>query len=694
MVRTGPLETWAAPRWLKISGIALTCGAVLVIGSYYRFARMAEQGLPAGDTVKYYQAAKNWAAGQTDFLNEAFYRPVVYALNALAIITFGDTDYSIRAMNGVLDVACLGLIILAGWQLTGSFVPGIAAALVYAMMPYAIYFCRSGMPHTISALLVVIAFCLFRPRWVPGSGSNPRLVFDAAAGVTLSLAANTHSELGFLGLGFVACQTLQATRSGFGRSDLLWLLKRAAATTIGFAAVYIIGFALFGFRRAWDVLLHEVRAHTGTPAYIADSPLYRVPFDIFRVSSEAAFYGDGFWFPLMVLISVAALWSQFFRTARFREAGAFLPLMILLAYIVAFPVTVGAFDKSHARLFLPLIPLVLLATTTGLYFLGDAFFGRWRIAPLIAAMIAMLALAPQAVGEGGYFANPNWYKKELARTAYDALGDRVDNNHKLLILPSTAYYSRSFQLGFYFGPNAEFLADQPRSSAYTPELLFDITRTKRFRYVLIHPFRDLRVWDPTFPSALRTKSWFLAEPYNPLTEDELLYAFLNQYAAHALPSIGNAHVYTLRKKPLFPNSEFATGNLDGWHELMTKSTLGIVETQSVPVPSRFRINTIVKRRRASNQLSTEMTIELRSIPFVITHDIVGFVIAGTHDPTRIHVGLQVSGTELRAAPQNLTMQRGEWSVEDFVGQRAVLFVRDLDPNPNRGVIVGGFYYVY
>ncbi len=680
-------------RWLAIGAAAVVLGAILSAGAYYRLHRITEEGMHEGDTVEYYRVAKRWSSGHPDeFMGDTFYRPVVYAANATALRVFGDNDYSIKLMNSLFDLASIALIVFAGWQLSGSVIPGIGAAGVYALMPYAIRQCRIGMPHTLSVLLVLAAVCLFRPRWLAEGRLRARLAFDGLAGFCLGLAANTHAELGFLGFGFVACQALSTIDRGrFGRM-IGRFVSRAGALTLGFASTYLAGMLVFGYDKVVTVLSNEIGRSAGTPVWVKPAPLYRAPYDALAITSESAF-GHAIWLPVLALLPVAAFAIQRARRGGFAPAAGYTLTILLSAYLVVFPLTVGSFDPQHARIFLPMIPIVLLGGMTGLYFMGDALIRRWRAAPVVVAALCIVTLTPRAMGAGGYFDDDRWYRQEIARAAHDAIGDRVDSDHKLLIVPSSAYYTSAFELEFYFGRNAAFLADVPRQEPLSPELLYRVMRDGGYSYVLRHPRIDLRFMDPTMPTALRDKPWHAGEPYHYDAEQTTIDTFLSRCFAHRVGTVGGAPILTLRKEPLFPNSDFASGDLRSWDVAGPVEMFALRDSGDLPVPSAFRLDT---RPRADDGAGGDYarTGELVSPSFVIAHDTIGFVIGGRSNAQQTHVALRVGGTELRAAPAGDGLQVGDWDVSQYRGQDAQVIVRDLDPALRRGIVVGGFYYVY
>jgi hypothetical protein len=674
------------------------CAAVLAAGAYYRFHLITKEGMSEGDTIGYYNIAKKWAKGdRTEFWQDQFYRPVIYELNARSLTWFGDNDYSIKAVNGAFDVASLLLMVLIARHLTGRMLPGIAAALVYALLPYEIQSCRSGMPHALSSFFVLLAVYLFRPRLQPQSASAVRMLSDAGAGLSLGIAANTHADLAFLGLGFVACQCVQTLSPGIHRRTVVRLFLRAAALTLAFAVPYALGFALFGFDKVVHVFSREVGLVSFTPSYVTPAPLYRVPLDILTVSSQEAFGARG-WIPLLWLIPPVA-WCL--RRVIYREwklPAAYTPWFLIVSYMLAFPLTIGAFDRTHARIFIPLIPLILIGATCAIiHVAGTRTSGRATLLLTLSTLL-LLYFAPNAAGRDGYFNNDQRYSQTIFRGTYDAVGRRVDSDHRLLIVPSSAYYNHGFQLDFYFGKNAEFLADQLRSEPYTPEFLDRIMTKGKFSYILFDEEIDLRFTDPKWPSTVREQPWFkgfMHQPYDFSEEAKLLNKFFAQYRAHPISRIAKGTIYSLRKRPLFTNSAFDRGALDSWRATGYAPIFALTPNDERQGLGRFHIDTRMKAKYPTAADPSVVTAgALESEIFRIEEDVIGFSIAGASDPGNIHVALLVTGVEMRSAPGGFELQSGQWDVSAYRGRNAQIVIRDLDPDQAKGIAVTGFYYVF
>ncbi len=671
------------------------CAALLATGAYYRFHLITTEGIKEGDTVGYYTLAKRWASGnRTDFLGDQFYRPAVYWISELTIRWVGDNDYSISAVNGVFDIVNILLILLIGRHLTGSLLPGLTAGILYSLLPYEIAICRSGMPHAISGAFVLLALYFFRPRSRIHPPHILRLVYDAAAGFALGIAMNTHAELGFLGFGFVACQAIQTFSARYGVHSFAWFVLRAATITLGTLAPYAIGIYVFGYEKVHKVFSNEIGIGAFSPSYVEEAPLYRVPIDVLSVSSFYA-YGARGWIPAFVAIPpvVWLLHRIFFRDRRY--FAAYTPWLLVLSYMLIFPLIIGAFDRTHARIFLPVFPLTLIAAACALYQLAGT---RPRYRSVLLLMIgagAVLWFGPNAASGEGYFKNKILFRPSIYRATYDVVGKRVDKENRLLVMPSTAYLDSGFRLPLYFGENVEYLAQQKRTETYTPELLNRIVDQKNFSYFLLSGQIDLRVMDPKWATVFRNPPWLNGPAYDLVGEQSVITEFLAANRAHMIARLESADIYSKRKRPIFPNSMFEQGSLISWFVTGFEPMFGVSKNQPGSEISAFRIDTRLKiRYPADLPGNADTTGVLFCEPFTIEEDMIGVVLAGDADPESIHVALRVAGTERRIGPAGPNLAIAQWDVSAHRGEKAQLIVRDLNPDRNKGISVAGFYYVF
>jgi len=321
-----------------------------------------------------------------------------------------------------------------------------------------------------------------------------------------------------------------------------------------------------------------------------------------------------------------------------------------------------------------------------------------------AVAVVMVCMALPAIGGPYYFQDKQWFTVSRFRGLHDLIGDRVVAGHKLLIVPSTAYHNGGYQTDLYFGSNAQFLIDQPRNAPYTPELLARIAHDGSFSYVYYTSFVDLRTDEGSPLSGVDGVTWRQQpgeSPYSVDRETVVIGDFTIKYYAHLFAESEWGKIYSLRKRRIFPNSDFVLGTLDGWRPegaaalFAPRRNLGVLEGMKLfPMEqgpasggSMFHLDT---RAPDAGEDATGLLV---SEPFKVEEGIIGFLLAGAVDPEKIHVALRVAGTEFRAAPVGNRLSAGQWDVAKYRGQQAQIIIRDLDPAVNRGIRVDAFYYV-
>ncbi len=716
-----PLRARAAIPFLLL---LIWGAAIFVSAAYLRFHRITEEGVTEEDSVGYYLIALLWLDGDYNLWWDQFYRPVVYGLNALALHVIGINDFSLKVFSGACDVLTIALLICIGKQLSGRYLCGLLAAQLYAVLPFVVRYARTAMPHALSTLLVaaaVAAFCVDRTRRLV---FPLRLVCDGVCGMLVSLAAHTHGELALLGPGFFAtqcCEELPSTlrwRARLGR-----LFCRGFALTLGFAIPCVVGALLLGVERVEKVFKAEFGATTSTPAYVERSPLISTPARIFTVSSDLL-YHNSWVLPAFILMPIMGWIAAKSRYGRQAPLAGVAPFVLVATYVLAFPLTIGLFEASYVRVFMPMLPLIFLAFACGVWQSTDVARGSIGRAAFAVIVVVITLATPNGLFKPNFFKSEADFRTSRFRTVYNAIGDRVTPENKLLIVPAAANSNAGYQLPFYFGKNAVFLSSLERREPYTQDLLVSTIETEKFSYI----FESLRI-DPVFaianwhrtPDSLR---WFRGmdmKDYSVEAEQQLVRQGLAAADAHVLTTTPWGTIYSRNKRTVFPNSDFASGTLDHWHsegldELFSPATLPLKEYEKTRVlrsPMTLRGPVVlkgpdVKRRYAIDTRAESLTGkaaaekhgranlvgELVSDVFYIEEPVIGFRIAGSGDITNVHVALKLDDLEYRTSTAGRDFACAEWNVSEHVGMRAQIIIRDTDPRQNRGIAVAGFYYVF
>ncbi len=147
-------------------------------------------------------------------------------------------------------------------------------------------------------------------------------------------------------------------------------------------------------------------------------------------------------------------------------------------------------------------------------------------------------------------------------------------------------------------------------------------------------------------------------------------------------------------KLVFPNSDFERGDLTNWtrdgNAFDFQPTLGDnPSARHWREPSnhqgRYWIGTYEKyngknaKRPGMHQTDRPQGI-LKSIPFVITHSELNFLVAGGNKKNKEYVALEVDGAVVRktTGTGHDTMQRKTWNVKQFAGKQGKIIIVDRD----------------
>ncbi len=491
---------------------------ILIMGSWFRFQSVTQQGICPGDGVKYTQEALRWASGQPPtFLQQKFYRPAAYFLQGAGLRLFGINDYAIKLIHGIMDLVSILLLYRIVRRLTRSPWPGLAACLVYASLPAVISLSRMELLHTESTFLTlwaVLFLVVFITRSARSTSGKPASYsWLAGAGFFLGLSANTHADLAFLAPGIVVYLFISA----FQPITAAWRVKRFLMTTAVFSAAfftpYLIGMVLFGFRKVWTVFITETfqfNALMDTTYPNVSKPV--LVYNLTRYTLKYYFGSQSLIAGLLALGSTGIM-IQRRLTKVPNPAGSYLPFCLLFTYVTVYTFFFRSFEPRFGRIMLPLLPLFLTFVFQWYYlFLRDLrsmTLKRRQQGRLVFIGLAILwwGFLPNAATE------PQVEKTEY-RYVYDLLKTRVDSRNKLLITPvAIVPYSRGFRCDLYFGRNAVYLNQLPLAGEYTLAALRDLLKKQSIRFVWVGNNADPSIQDPSVRIPENYKRWLRNEKY-------------------------------------------------------------------------------------------------------------------------------------------------------------------------------------
>ncbi len=501
---------------------------VLLLAMGIRLYGLEGIGVGGNDTILYYTLAESWARGDLVYrIGDSIevFRPVLLAFNALSLLALGHEDHAIKLANCLLDGANILLVAALAWQLSRRSTVVLASAATYAFLPLAIWSSRQELPHTLSTTLVLLA-CLLACRAALAGGDRPVPGVLALSGLALMAATLVHEELVLLALPMALVFLL-----GRGVAVASW--KRSVwAALAAFGVFPLLGVAL--------VLVHQGErvGDVLQPASVDPwSAVARYPERAARLLWNGVVGASSSLFALACGLALLGYrWAP--RDGRALDLrDRFAVGMCLGVPVVFLALYALFFETVFPRALLPLMPLLIVAVFSGV---DRCLAGRpqrvaSRVGALLVVVFSVSSLASYSafkVGNrrfGTEWAAPDWptarrlqagygeflvdarYVPSYAthwRRIYDALGHRIDREHRLLVTPSTVIYSagrRALQTEVYLGDNAIYRLD------HFDESLERLVRERNIKFVLFtlgqgrpppsrqRPYRYDREWGASRP---------------------------------------------------------------------------------------------------------------------------------------------------------------------------------------------------
>jgi hypothetical protein len=448
--------------------------ALLAASLYFRTAGLTENGIRGSDTFQYWEIAWMWLEGRPVLNNDPhdslqYYRPVFYALNALSLKLFGPHDWAIRAVvalfetvNGALIALILALI-FSNWAL---IVGGVA---LYVTSPLAFQVSQTELPHTQSSTFV-LAGLFFLLTWIHRPSRGRLLLSGACVG----LAALVHGSVIFFAPAYVLVILLHRLPLAPKKKELLLVAREIAFFSAAFFLVYFAPGLVVGWRELFAAVRSEAGIRTDDkPSVLALMGSYTTegPREALSLPVAALFWLGSLLLAAKLLGLRGKSWSSR------RESLAWVPFVILAFFTLNFSLVFK--NVFHLRLFLPLVPLVIVVA---LYALERAALRIPRVRPAAAIAVAALALCVSNV-----WAKPRtlqaYYKGEMkgaARATYDVLAAKVGPQARLLALPALNFsYRFPFSARVYFGENVSYFFTCREAE------LDEWTRREKIRYVVL-----------------------------------------------------------------------------------------------------------------------------------------------------------------------------------------------------------------
>jgi len=170
----------------------------ICVGAVLRFYKIQEIGMIGDDDFFYWETARQWALG--NYVLTDHYRPFAYFIFGISERLIGVNDWSIKLLNSTLEVLNILLIYLISNKVLKSAFFGLLTCMLYAWVPFAFEQTSREAIHVISATFFLLTVYTYFSA-VYGLKVDKAKVF--ISGLLLGLTANTHPDLGVLGITFV-----------------------------------------------------------------------------------------------------------------------------------------------------------------------------------------------------------------------------------------------------------------------------------------------------------------------------------------------------------------------------------------------------------------------------------------------------------------------------------------------------------
>ncbi len=471
-----------------------------------RFYKIKEIGTNRrGDDISYTNIAKSWSEGNFIFRNSSseatMFRPAVYIFYATGIKLFGYHDYSIKMINaffGSLNILLIFFICLIMTE--KNLWLSLSSALIYALLPVAIYYSRVEMTHTISSTMTLLCF-LFFVLYFQSERVREKYLFLIFSGIFVALAALAHEDLILVAFGFLAFLFANIIFQANKKLAIRTFIKDAGIFSI---FPLITSHFIIALGSDFIGMLQKVKNANQNTAGITGYMDWFFRYMWHAISancSKATLY-------LFLLVSVfvfVKMVQNLFKIKRFHFSIPplfFLPLAVVIVYIALYAYFIRFFAM---RLFLPLVPLVFMAILMWLWKVLDIFSLKFANGILVFIALFIIPLHveqfkdfTESQGPGypykrGFTFYPDFnisrglkrfaslnYRKTWARLRYEELKDKVNENARVLITSSYILSERGrriFQLEYYFGDNAIYIIDHD-------EPLDDLIAQYKIKYVL------------------------------------------------------------------------------------------------------------------------------------------------------------------------------------------------------------------
>lgn len=484
----------------------------IILGAALHFYRVTEIGMIGDDDFFYWETARQWALG--NFILTDHYRPFAYFLFGLSQRIFGVNDWSIKLLNCLLEVVNILIVFLLSKRILKNFSFSLLATLIYAWIPFAFLQTGRDAIHIVSATFMLLTlltfFKAFKEQIV-----NKYLLF--ISGVSLGLTANTHPDLGVLGLSFVIFTAYKDTviyQEKNWSTKLKKICIHSGLFTTGFLMPFIIVFTSYGIGNVLDSFLTTTDRQTGGGGSLFIK-LPTLAYNFLAFSSSSLFVWS------LIMGSIFSFYL-FKKKNRPIHDFAFFFAMTFVNYLFFYTILIS--KHMIYRLYFPMIIIPIL------YFLLT--LKSIKVRPLVASgIVGVLLLSFWNFNPLTHHFFPLNRSVSPYKVLSDTLEEYIEKTHtslgNILVLPLTTYASRTpLTYQVYLEGKGIYMSRLQESS------IKEAVEKKDIQYIWWAPaeVRTLELLDRSF--FIRSHTFLFGEPpksdYTPEKEKKLLKDFLKK----------------------------------------------------------------------------------------------------------------------------------------------------------------------
>jgi 4-amino-4-deoxy-L-arabinose transferase-like glycosyltransferase len=493
--------------------------ALALVGTWFRFYRVAEVGINGSDVFFYWQMAFDWMRG--NYSESEHFRPFIYWLYARIMSLTGPNDWVLKLGNGVADTLVAAAMTWAGWILRRSLLLGLASAVTYLWLPIPLSVARTELVHTWSTLftlLSVLALMVWTQRQRPG--------YLFLCGLALSFAWHIHPDLAVLGASVTLVILFKHFRTSGVLAARIQVLSDFFIFLGGYFSVFIVFSLKFGLFELIANLLHNHRTQGSGQQGSLISRLA-------TISWHYSLENTGEILLALFLLSLIPLGLKISR-------GCFSSQdVVLLSYPTGYLFFCALLFSRYflPRLFVPLVPVMIIFVYVQAYDLWP------RRRHLTLALVVALTLLPNWNTWSIAVHHPVSIYKILDKALRPVLGE----DFKLLIAPlSVDHIHTPFSNEVYLDGKALYLASTNERN------LGEVIEKHRISHVWItrSVLQDDRIFGENFKFAYEERLWHLfglrPAEYSKEKEISLLQDFLRGQGAVLVYQSEFGEIYELR----------------------------------------------------------------------------------------------------------------------------------------------------